>query len=113
MTHRKRVAPIEGRATGELRCVSCGLETDHTLRYAGRLLVSTECGNCGFTVHHNDSEDLRHAYVHDLESRIWTKPGRWLRRLRRHPVETALDLPRAVLYQPIKIAREIITVLRG
>jgi hypothetical protein len=103
---------MEGRETAELRCYKCGLEAEHTLRYAGRLLVSTECGNCGFTWHHTDS-DLKHAYVHDLESRIWTKPGRWVRRLRRHPVKTALDLPRAIVTQPIKIVREIVTVLRG
>jgi hypothetical protein len=102
---------MEGRETAELRCPSCGLETAHTLRYAGRLLVSTECGHCGCTTHHPES-DIRHAYVHDLESRIWTKPGRWLKRLRRHPVETVLDLPRAILVQPIKFAREIVTVLR-
>jgi hypothetical protein len=103
---------MEGRESAELRCTSCGLETEHKLRYAGRLLVSTECSNCGATWHHEES-DLRHAYVHDLESRIWTKPRRWVDRLRRHPVETLVALPVAVLIQPIKIIREIVTVLRG
>jgi len=103
---------MEGRETAVLRCSNCGLEVEHTMRYAGRLLVSSMCDNCGFTWHHEES-DLRTAYVHDLESRIWTKPGRWLRRLRRHPVETALELPAALARQPFKIAREIITVIRG
>lgn len=103
---------MEGRETAVLRCSNCGLEVDHTLRYAGRLLVSSVCDNCGYSWHHVEP-DLRAAYVHDLESRIWTKPGRWLRRLRRHPVETALELPIAVVRMPFKIAREIITVIRG
>jgi hypothetical protein len=103
---------MEGLELAQLRCTSCGLDTDHTLRYAGRLLVSTECGNCGATWHHSDS-DLRNAYLHDLESRLLSKPRRWFNRLRRHPVETLVALPGAVLSQPIKIVREIITVLRG
>ncbi|MGU3432627.1 hypothetical protein ACNHUS_06375 [Actinomycetes bacterium M1A6_2h] len=103
---------MEGRESAVLRCTSCGLETEHTLRYAGRLLVSTICGNCEFTWHHSDS-DLRNAYVHDLESRVLSKPGRLIRRFRRRPLETALDLPRAALSQPVKLAREIVTILRG
>jgi hypothetical protein len=103
---------MEGREQAQLRCTSCGLETEHTLRYAGRLLVSTECSNCGATWHHLEP-DLRHAYLHDLESRLWSKPRRWVGRLRRHPVATLVALPGAVVSQPIKIAREIITVLRG
>lgn len=102
---------MEGRESGVLRCSSCDLDTEHTLRYAGRLLVSTTCTNCGYTWHHIDP-DLRYAYLHDLEMRIWTKPGRWLRQLQRHPVETLLTLPVALIRQPVKIAREIITVIR-
>jgi hypothetical protein len=103
---------MEGLELAQLRCTSCGLETEHTLRYAGRLLVSSKCGNCGAVQHHPDS-DLRHAYLHDLESRVLSKPGRWANRLKRHPVETLIELPGAILSQPVKIAREIITVLRG
>jgi hypothetical protein len=103
---------MEGRELAQLRCTSCGLETEHTLRYAGRLLVSSECGNCGATWHHPEA-DLRHAYLHDLESRVWSKPRRWGNRLRRHPVETLVALPAAILSQPIKFAREVLTVLRG
>jgi hypothetical protein len=103
---------MDGRELAQLRCTSCGVEAEHTLRYAGRLLVSTECLNCGATRHHPD-EDLRHAYVHDLESRLCSKPRRWIARLRRHPVGTLVALPGAVLSQPIKIVREVITVLRG
>ena len=103
---------MEGHEEAQLCCTACGLETEHTLRYAGRLLVSTECGNCGAMRHHPEP-DLRHAYLHDLESRVLSKPGRWVNRLRRHPVETLVELPGAILSQPVKIAREILTVLRG
>jgi uncharacterized protein (DUF983 family) len=103
---------MDGRELAQLRCTACGLETEHSLRYAGRLLVSTHCGNCGATWHHQEA-DLRHAYIHDLESRVWSKPGRWVARLRRHPLETLVALPVAIVAQPIKIAREVITVIRG
>lgn len=103
---------MDGHELAQLRCSSCGLETEHTLRYAGRLLVSTECGNCG-AIRHHPEHDLRHAYLHDLESRLLSKPGRWVSRLRRHPVQTLIELPGAIISQPMKIAREIITVLRG
>lgn len=102
---------MEGREQGILTCFSCGLETEHTLTYAGRLLVSSVCGNCGFTWHH-DEDDLRSAYLRDLESRIWNKPGRWLRRLRRHPLQTAREFPGALARLPVKLAREIVTVFR-
>lgn len=103
---------MEGLELAQLRCTSSGLETEYTLRYAGRLLVSTECGNCGAARHHPEP-DLRHAYLNDLESRVLSKPGRWVSRLRRHPVETLIELPGAILSQLVKIAREITTVLRG
>lgn len=103
---------MDGRESAQLRCTSCGMETEHVLRYAGRLLVSTECGNCGALWHHSEA-DLRHAYIHDLESRVLSKPRRWVDRLRRHPVKTLASLPGAILSQPAKIVREVITVLRG
>ena len=103
---------MEGLESAQLRCTCCGLECEHVLRYAGRLLVSTKCTNCGATRHHPES-DLRHAYIHDLESRVLSKPSRWIRRLKRHPAQTLVELPGAILSKPLKIAREIITVLRG
>lgn len=103
---------MEGREHALLTCVSCGQESEHVLTYAGRLLVSTRCPNCGFTWHHSD-HDLRNAYLQDLESRIASKPGRWLDRLRREPIRTALALPRAMVRQPAKFIREIRTVLKN
>ncbi len=103
---------MEGRETAVLQCDTCGHEAEHELRYAGRVLVFTQCGDCGFAWHHLEP-DLRDAYVRDLGSRVWSKPGRWLRRLRRHPVGTVLELPVALAAQPVKLVREIVTVLRG
>jgi hypothetical protein len=103
---------MEGREHALLTCVSCGEESEHALTYAGRLLVSTECLSCGFTWHHSD-HDLRSAYLHDLESRIVSKPRRWLDRLRREPLKTALALPSALARQPGKFIREIRTVLKN
>lgn len=102
---------MDGRQQADLTCSSCGLETEHTLNYAGRLLVSAVCSNCGFTWHHTNT-DLRSAYIRDLESRIWHKPERWLRQLRRDPLRTARELPGALVRLPVKLAREIATVLR-
>ena len=64
----------------DLRCESCGEVADHELRYAGRLLESTRCSNCG---HHIllDQRSLVPAYVRDLEQRLVG----WLRE--RGPVE--------------------------
>lgn len=103
---------MEGRETAVLHCAACDLEGEHTVQYAGRVLVFVECAACGFTWHHSEP-DLRSAYVGDLASRLWSKPRRWVRRLHRHPLGTLVELPVALVSQPVKIAREIVAVLRG
>ncbi len=95
----------------ELRCESCGEVADHELRYAGRLLESTRCTNCG---HHIEltQRSLVPAYLRDLEQRVSTKPRRMLRRAARDPLGYARELPRAVLRQPAKFLREFRELFR-
>lgn len=94
-----------------LTCSACGVEGEHELRYAGRLLHSTCCLACGHEVRH-EPHDLRIAYVHDLAHRVATKPGRLVRRARRRPASFWWDLPGAVLRQPRKLAGELRTLFR-
>jgi len=54
-----------------LECTKCKTETMHELVYAGRLLASTTCTVCKTKIMH-ESDDLRVAYVKDLEHRIKT-----------------------------------------
>jgi hypothetical protein len=89
----------------ELHCEACDQDTVHELHYAGRLLESTRCTRCG-THLEVSQRALLPAYAHDLEQRIISKPRRMLRRARRDPLGFALALPRAVLRQPAKFARE-------
>jgi hypothetical protein len=95
----------------ELTCTACHRTTVHELHYAGRLLASTRCTNCGHEVRHA-ADDLRTAYLHDLEQRLLTKPIRLARRMARHPVRFLVHLPGAVLRQPVKLAAELREVLR-
>jgi hypothetical protein len=94
-----------------LTCSACGVEGEHELRYAGRLLHSTHCQACGHEVRH-EPHDLRVAYAHDLAHRVATKPGRLARRARRQPASFWLTLPAAVLRQPRKLAGELRTLFR-
>ena len=96
----------------DLRCESCGEVADHELRYAGRLLESTRCANCG---HHIvlTQRSLVPAYVRDLEQRMVSKPGRMLRRAARDPLGYARQLPAAVLRQPAKFWREFRELFRS
>jgi hypothetical protein len=55
----------------------------------------------------------RAAYLHDLEQRLLTKPVRLARRMVRHPVRFMVQLPGAVLRQPVKLAAELREVLQG
>ena len=64
----------------------------HEVTYAGRLLASTLCSNCGHRIA-KDLAGLRRAYIADVEHRILTKPGRMLRRVIHHPVSFARGLP--------------------
>jgi hypothetical protein len=89
-----------------LACHECGGEHLHEVTYAGRLLASTVCSSCGHTVA-KDLPGLRRAYLADVEHRVRTKPRRMLRRVIRHPVAFALDLPGALLVKPAKMEAEL------
>jgi predicted RNA-binding Zn-ribbon protein involved in translation (DUF1610 family) len=86
-----------------LSCQSCGEETDHRLAYAGRLLVVTECQQCGHTI----ERDVRHRYLADLRQRVTTKPIRMVRRFVRHPVGFTSSLPYTTVRKPSELLDEV------
>lgn len=92
--------------TATLTCGNCGRQSTHELDYAGRILASTRCRACGYTIKHA-RDDLGPAYLHDVEQRVTSKPSRMLRRLRRHPVRFVLGLPLAVAEKPRKLIDEV------
>ena len=55
----------------------------------------------------HEPDDLRIAYVKDLEHRIMTKPFRLWRRFRKNPTKTFTEFPGKAISQPRKILREI------
>jgi hypothetical protein len=92
-------------------CSACGETAEHELRYAGRLLESTRCTNCGHVVE-LEQRVLLPSYLHDLEQRVVSKPGRIIRRASTDGGRFLRGLPRAVARQPAKLAREIWTVIK-
>jgi hypothetical protein len=94
---------------GTLACPRCGQETRHELAYAGRLLVVTTCTRC----EHSIERDVRARYVADLRQRLASKPGRMLRRFRRHPLTFTTSLPRTVPSKPLELVAEVKLVLRA
>jgi hypothetical protein len=94
-----------------LGCDSCRGEHLHEIRYAGRVLASTVCGNCGHRMA-KDLSVLRRAYLSDFEHRVLTKPLRMLRSAVDHPVLFARELPGAVLTKPVKIGAELLVLQR-
>ncbi|MQA10614.1 MAG: hypothetical protein GEU98_19085 [Pseudonocardiaceae bacterium] len=92
-----------------LTCQRCGADSTHELAYAGRLLVTSTCTECGHTI----ERDVRDRYVADLRHRVASKPRRMLRRFRRHPVSYACSLPRAVASKPLDVLSELRLVLRA
>jgi len=95
----------------DFTCSSCGTTAEHELRYAGRLLESIRCLHCGHVVE-LEPRILVPAYLHDLERRLVSKPRRVIRRVSREGGAFLLSLPRAVARQPVKIAREIWTIVK-
>ena len=89
-----------------LHCHHCAGAHLHEVTYAGRLLASTVCSNCGHRIA-KDLSSLRRAYLADVEHRVRTKPRRMLRRVIRHPVTFALNLPGAPLVKPAKMGAEL------
>lgn len=94
-----------------LTCYECGQESQHELTYVGRLLHSTRCRECGHLVRH-EQRDLLLAYLHDLEHRVVSKPGRTWRRAASGPVSFVRGLPGALARQPRKLATEVWTLWR-
>jgi len=95
----------------ELRCERCDLVTEHELHYAGRLLESVRCTRCGHQIAMTQRA-LVPAYLHDLEQRVASKPQRLYHRAMRDPRGFFTTLPRAVLRQPGKLARELWSLVR-
>ncbi|WP_158894956.1 hypothetical protein [Amycolatopsis anabasis] len=92
-----------------LACPRCGQETRHELAYAGRLLVVTTCTRCGNSL----ERDVRARYLADLRQRMMSKPGRMLRRFRRHPLSFTTSLPRTVPSKPLELIAEVKLVWRA
>ncbi len=91
--------------TAHLRCEACGRLALHAVQYAGRLVVSTQCGSCGSIVA-RDPAEARAEYLRDLEHRLQSKPARVLKRALSDPKAFLTTLPRKVAMQPTKLARE-------
>ena len=94
-----------------MECAHCKTETLHTLVYVGRLLASTTCTVCKTKVSH-ESDDLRIAYVKDLEHRIKTKPFRLWRRFKQNPTQTMAEFPGKALKQPRKFWSEFLQLFK-
>ena len=92
-----------------LLCSACGQSASHRLVYAGRLLMHSECENCGHVVRY-PRESVRDEYRADLTQRLRTKPRRLINRAAEHPVEFLLALPKAAFRQPVKLFKEFRTV---
>jgi hypothetical protein len=92
-------------------CSHCGETAEHELRYAGRLLESSRCSNCGHIVE-LEQRVLLPAYLHDLEQRVASKPRRILKRANTERAAYLRGLPKAIARQPVKIAREVWTIIK-
>jgi len=94
-----------------LECEHCERVTEHELHYAGRLLESVRCTRCGHQMALSHRA-LVPAYLQDLEHRVVTKPQRMRRRAAQDPHGFWSGLPRAILRQPGKFARELWSLVR-
>ena len=108
---RPRRAGAMSVERAEFPCTACGQTAEHELRYAGRLLESTHCTNCGHVVE-LEQRVLLPSYLHDLEQRVVSKPGRMLRRVSTEGAAFVWELPKAVARQPVKFAKELWTVIK-
>jgi hypothetical protein len=95
----------------QFSCERCERLTEHELHYAGRLLESVRCTRCGHRVVLSH-QALLPAYLHDLEQRVVSKPQRMYRRAAHDPRGFFAGLPRAVVRQPTKFARELWSLVR-
>jgi hypothetical protein len=89
-----------------LTCSRCGLESLHRVSYVGPILMEVACASCGL-ITRNTHDEIYHAYLHELESRVRSKPRRVLRAATRSPREFTLHLPYSLLTKPYRLGEEL------
>jgi hypothetical protein len=90
----------------DLECVACRTERLHNVTYLGSVVASVTCTICGESLRPRP-EILIADYVRDFELRLVRKPGRMLRKARRHPVSFMFHyLPRGLVNKPREVLQE-------
>ena len=94
-----------------LFCVNCNDETPHTVQYIGSHLRSISCDRCNKKVE-IDRRHLRTVFAEDFIDRILTKPHRMNEDMKKAFATLVPFFPKRLLREPIKVIREIYSVLR-
>jgi len=102
---------MTSRIPTRLYCLHCAKETEHIISYAGDLLKSLRCQECGMEIT-LDRKQLLEEYATESIKRILTKPHRLTEEMRQDLAAFLASLPIRILTKPYRIAREIMDVLK-
>ena len=102
---------MSSKVKTELFCLHCDKETIHTITYSGRYLHKIKCEKCGTEIA-LDRRRILETYTADTLDRIFTKPHRLTEEMRKDLTVFITSLPIRIITKPIRMAKEIIDIVK-
>lgn len=95
----------------ELFCLYCNKDTPHIVTYAGNVLKSIKCKECGNEIEIR-RDKLIENYAVDFIERILTKPYRMTRELEEDITKFILSLPIRIITKPYRLVKEVENIIK-
>lgn len=95
----------------ELFCLHCNKDTPHIVTYAGNVLKSIKCKQCGNEIEIR-RDKLIENYAVDFIERILTKPYRMTRELEEDITKFIISLPIRVITKPYRLVKEVENIIK-
>lgn len=89
-----------------LFCLHCNKDTEHTITYAGDIIKSIKCEECGTELELN-RENIIKEYTGDFIERVLTKPHRMTKELEKDIGEFLFSLPIRIITKPYRLFEEV------
>ncbi len=99
------------RIDTELFCLHCDRETSHTIVYMQKYIHRIVCNECGTEIA-IDRKKIIETYTSDVIDRVLTKPRRITEEMRKDLTVFITSLPIRIITKPIKMAKEIMDVVK-
>lgn len=94
----------ESQITTDLYCIHCQNETLHQITYLNGMISHIECKNC--SRQYNLQVDIKHELLHELWTRVKSKPSRITKEYRGDLSLFIQKFPRSAAKKPYRLYKE-------